>query len=57
MIEDPLAFAVPMYFSSRPIRLRRHHARYGMGKTVVNGAVRLLARTHACEPIGHVLQR
>src|SRR5579863_617082 len=56
-IHDRLARRVPIHFLAREIRLGGHHARDGMREAVVYRGMRLLARTHAFEPVGHVLQR
>src|ERR1700722_1513432 len=55
-LHDRLILRVPINFPPRPIRFRRHHARHGMRKAVFHGAMRLLPRAHAFEPVRHMLE-
>src|SRR5690349_20474777 len=50
-IQNRLCSGVPILFSVRPIRLRRHHVRHGVREPLVHRAMRLLSRAHALEPI------
>src|SRR6202041_3073184 len=46
---------IPVKFLARPVRLRRHDAGDRMSEAIVHGRDGLLPRTHALEPVRHVL--
>lgn len=57
MIDYRLGTAFPVKLLAGPIRLGGHHARDGMSESILDCAMRLLAATHAFEPVGHMPER
>ena len=56
-IDYGLGSGVPILFLARSVSLRCHHAGDRVRESVLHGAIRLLPRAHAFEPVGHVSQR
>jgi hypothetical protein len=54
MVEDCLRFRIPINLFPGPIGARGHHAGHGMGKSVLNGGIRLFAASQTIQPVGHV---
>src|SRR6185503_20957242 len=53
-IGERLSGRVPILLPARPVRLCNHHASDRVSKALAHCAMRLLARTHAFEPVCHV---
>src|ERR1700677_3911867 len=54
MVENLLRLRIEIDSLAGPIRLCRHHASYGMRKSILHGGVRLFACAQTLEPIRHV---
>src|SRR5260221_2935676 len=52
-----LAGGIPVLLFSGPVGLRGHHVCHRMRDPILHGAMWLLARAHALETVGHMLQR
>src|SRR6266446_4854241 len=49
-----LAGGIPILLFSGPVGLRSHHVCHRMREPILHGAMWLLARAHALEPVGHI---